>query len=58
MKPEVNYKEKKIKTVNTWRFENILLKNEWVYQEIKKYMEDNENKTQQPQTSGMQQRWS
>ena len=35
------------KVTNTWRLENILLKNEWTNQEIKeeikKYMEANEN---------------
>ena len=42
MKLEVNHK-----TTNTWRLKNILLKNEWanqeVKEEIKKYMEANEN---------------
>ena len=35
------------KTTNTWKLKNILLKNEWLNQyikeEIKKYMEANEN---------------
>ena len=35
MKLEVNHKKKFAKTTNTWRLKNVLLKNEWVYQEIK-----------------------
>ena len=47
MNLEINHKKKLGKTTNTWRLNNILLRNEWVYQEIKekikKYMEANEN---------------
>jgi len=47
MKLEVNYKKKIRRTTNTWRLKNILLKNEWVNQEIKeeikKYLEASEN---------------
>ena len=47
MKLEINHKKKFGKTTNTWRLKNILLKHEWVNQEIKekikKYMEANEN---------------
>ena len=61
MKLKINHREKFGKTTKTWRFKNILLKNEWAHQEIKeknkKYMKANE-KTQHPKTSGMQQRWS
>ena len=35
MKVEINHKKKFGKPSNTWRLENILLKNEWVNQEIK-----------------------
>ena len=46
MKLKINKKKFK-KTTNTWRLKNILLKNEWanqeVKEEIKKYMEANEN---------------
>ena len=39
--------EKFAKAINTWRLKNILLNNEWINQEvkedIKKYMEANEN---------------
>ena len=47
MSLEINHKKKFGKTTNTWRLKNNLLKNEWVKQEfkeeIKKYMEANEN---------------
>ena len=47
MKLEMNHKKKFEKVTNTWRLNNILLKNEWVNQavkeEIKKYMEANVN---------------
>ena len=47
MKLEINHKKKFGKTENTWRLKNILLKNEWanqeVKEEIKKYIEANEN---------------
>ena len=49
MKLEINHKKKFGKITNTWRLKNILLKNEWanqkVKEEIKKYMEANENDT-------------
>ena len=47
MKLEISHKKKIGKVTNTWRLKNILLKNEWanqaVKEEIKKYMEVNEN---------------
>ena len=47
MKFEINHKKKLGKVTNTWRLKNNLLKNEWLNQEvkeeIKKYMEANEN---------------
>ena len=47
MKLKINHKKKCGKVTNTWRRKNILLKNEWANQEIKeeikKYMEVNEN---------------
>ena len=47
MKLEINHNKKFGKVTNTWRLKNILLKNEWanqaVKEEIKKYMEANEN---------------
>ena len=47
MKFKINHKKKFGKVTNTWRLKNILLKNERanqaVKEEIKKYMETNEN---------------
>ena len=49
MKFETNHKKIFGKITNTWRLKNILLKNEWanqaVKEEIKKYMETDENDT-------------
>ena len=36
MKLEINNKKKIVKTTNTWRLKNILLKNEWVKQQFKR----------------------
>ena len=36
MKLEINHKEKIGKVTNNWRLKNILLKNEWAKQEVKK----------------------
>ena len=47
MKLEINHRKKFGKVTNTLRLKKILLKNEWanqeVKEEIKKYMEANEN---------------
>ena len=47
MKLEINHKKDFGKVTNTWKLKNILLKNEGanqsVKEEIKKYMEVNEN---------------
>ena len=47
IKLKINHKEKFVKTTNAQRLKNILLKNEWVNQEvkeeIKKFREVNEN---------------
>ena len=47
MKLEINHKKIFGKLPNAWRLKNILLKNEWINrairEEIKKYMEANEN---------------
>ena len=47
MKLEINHKKKFGNTTNTWKLKIILLKNEWVNQEIKEgiknYVETNEN---------------
>ena len=47
MRLEINYREKNVKTTNTWRLNNTLLNNqeinEEIKEEIKKYLETNDN---------------
>ena len=47
MRLELNYREKNIKYTNTWRLNNMLLNNqeitEEIKEEIKKYLETNDN---------------
>ena len=54
MKLEVNHEKKFGKTTNTWRLKNMLLKDEWLNQEIKeeikKYTKTNENENTRVQT--------
>ena len=49
MRLEINYRKKTVKNTNTWRLNNMLLNNEWITEEIKeeikKYLETNENKS-------------
>ena len=53
MRLDINYRGKNVKNTNTWRLNNTLLKNqeiiEEIKEEIKKYLEtnDNENTTTQ-----------
>ena len=53
MRLEINYKKKSVRNTNTWRLNNTLLNNqeitEEIKEEIKKYLEtnDNENTTTQ-----------
>ena len=48
MRLEINYKKKTVKNTNTWRLNNMLLNNQRITEEIKeeirKYLETNENK--------------
>ena len=48
MRLEMNYREKNVKKKNTWRLNNMLLNNqeiiEEIKEEIKKYLETNDNK--------------
>ena len=47
MKLKINHKKNFGKVTNTWRLKNIVLNNEWanqeVKEEVKKFMEANEN---------------
>ena len=46
---EINYKKKTVKNTNMWRLNNMLLNNQWITEEIKeelkKYLETNENES-------------
>ena len=48
MRLDINYRKKSVKSTNTWRLNNTLLNNqeitEEIKEEIKKYLETNENK--------------
>ena len=60
MRLEINYKKKTAKNTNTWRLNNMLLHNQWITkeikEEIKEYLETNENKNTTIQTYGTQQK--
>ena len=43
MRLEMNYREKNVKNTNTWKLNNTLLNNQEITEEIKKYLETNEN---------------
>ena len=49
MRLESNYQKKPVKTTNMWRLNNMLLNNQWITEEIKeeikKYLETNENES-------------
>ena len=49
MKLDINYKKKTVRNTNTWRLNNTFLNNQQVPEEIKKFLEtnDNENTTTQ-----------
>ena len=52
--------KKTAKNTNTWRLNNMLLNNQWITEEIKeeikKYLEANDNKDTHSKTYGMQQK--
>ena len=43
MKLEINHRKRNEKKLTTWRLNNMLLKNQWVNEEIKNYLETNDN---------------
>ena len=57
---DINYREKTVKNTNTWRLNNTLLNNqeitEEMKEEIKKYLEINDNENTTTQNYGMQQK--
>ena len=60
MRLDINYRKKIVKSTNTWRLNNMLLNNqeitEEIKEEIKKYLETNDNKNTMTKTSGKQQK--
>ena len=60
MRLDIYYRKKTVKNTNTWRLNNTLLNNqeitEEIKEEIKKYLETNENENTWPKTHGMQQK--
>ena len=43
MRLDINYKEKTVRNTNTWRLNNTLLNNQQATEEIKKFLETNDN---------------
>ena len=56
MRLDVNYRKKSVNNTNTWRLNNTLLNNQDIAEEIKKYLETNDNENMTTQTYGMQQK--
>ena len=56
MRLDINYKKRSAKNTNTWRLNNTLLNNQEITEEIKKYLETNDNENTMTQTYGMQQK--
>ena len=53
MRPDINFRKKSVKNTDTWRLNNTLLNNqvitEEIKEEIKKYLETNDNENTTPQ---------
>ena len=43
MRLDINYRKKSVKNTNTWSLNNTLLSNQEITEEIKKYLETNDN---------------
>ena len=60
MRLDINYRKRSVKNTNTWRLNNTLLNNEVITEEIKeeikKYLETNDNGDTTTQNYGMQQK--
>ena len=60
MRLDINYRKKSVKNTNKWRLNNMLLNNqeitEEIKEEIKKYLETNDNENRMTQTYRMQQK--
>ena len=57
---EINYRGKNVKNTNTWRLNNTMLNNqeitEEIKEEIKKYLETNDNENTTIKTYGIKQK--
>ena len=49
MRLDINYRKKSVKNTNTWRINNTLLNNQDITEEIKKYLETNDNENMMTQ---------
>ena len=60
MRLEINYKKKTAKNTNSWKLNNMLWNNKWIIEEIKeeikRYLETNDNKDKQSKSYGTQQK--
>ena len=60
MRLDISYREKSVKNTNTWRLHNTLLNNqeitEEIKEEIKRYLETNDNENTITKTYRMQQK--
>ena len=60
MRLDINYRKKCVKNTNTWRLNSTLLNNqeisEEIKEEIKKYLETNDNENMMTQNLWMQQK--
>ena len=60
MRLDINYRKKSVKNTNTWRLNNMLLNNqeitEEIKEEIKNYLETNDNENTMTQNLEMQQK--
>ena len=52
MKLDINYKKKNVRNTNTWRLNNTFLNNQQVTEEIKKFLETNDNENTTTQNQG------
>ena len=60
MRLEIIYRKKTVKNTNTWNLNSALLNNEEITEDIKEeikiYIETNDNETRRSKTYGMQQK--
>ena len=49
MRLDISYRKKSVKNTNTWRLNNTLLNNQEITEEIRKYLETNDNENMMTQ---------